>query len=102
MAEVTDAPLAKLQRYRTALGKDVEIRVFESDAGDGGGATEALTFTGLLADDTILSVTQKTAGANDVAIISYTTQAADALTVAYTADPGAGSVVKVVVLREKK
>jgi len=77
----------------------LKLAVVDSTAGAGGGVSEALTVTGLLADDTILAVSQKTAGANGVAIIGFNTLIVDGLTVVYTADPGAGSVVSVLVLR---
>ncbi len=78
---------------------DAELLVFESDAGAGGGAQETMTFTGLLATDTIMAMTQKTAGANGGAPIAYSGQAADALDVDWDADPGAGAVLTLMVRR---
>ena len=72
---------------------------YESAAGAGGAATEAMVLTGLLADDEILAVSQKTPGANSLPLLGWTTQAADALTCTWSADPGAGAVVVVEVRR---
>ena len=76
-----------------------KIQVLTSTAGAGGAATEAMVLTGLLTTDTILSVTQKTKGANNLPLLGYTTQAANALTAVWSANPGAGSVIVVTVLR---
>lgn len=70
-----------------------------SDAGSGGAAQEALTVTGLLATDTVLSVSQSVKGANNLPLLSFSVPAADALTCDWSADPGAGSKVLVLVLR---
>ncbi len=75
------------------------VAVLDSDAGAGGGASEAMTVTGLLATDEVLSVSQSVAGGNDLAMTAYNTQVEDGLTVEWTADPGAGAVVKVLVRR---
>lgn len=75
------------------------VYTFTSSAGAGGAASAALTVTGLLATDTILSVTQKTAGANSLPLLGYTTLANNALTVQWSADPGAGAVIVVTVKR---
>lgn len=70
-----------------------------STAGTGAAATEAMVVTGLLANDTILAVTQKTKGANNLPLLGYTTQAANALTCVWSATVGAGAVVEVLVRR---
>lgn len=75
------------------------ILMFTSAAGAGGGASAALTMTGLKSTDTVLAVSQKTAGANSLPLLGWTTVANDALTVQWSADPGAGSVVVVTVKR---
>lgn len=75
------------------------ISVITSAAGAGGGATEAMTVTGLLTTDTILAVTQKTEGANDLPLLGWSTQAANALTGIWSADPGAGAVIMVLIKR---
>lgn len=82
---------------RVELGSELDIRVYTSSASAGGAATEAMTLTGLAADDTILSVSQKTKGANNLPLLGWTTQAANALTCVWSANPGAGAVVIVTV-----
>jgi hypothetical protein len=81
------------------LGDLLNIQVYTSSAGAGGGATEAMVLTGLAAADTILAVTQKTKGANSLPLLGYGTQAANALTGTWSADPGAGAVIVVTVLK---
>jgi len=76
-----------------------QVLQFTSAAGAGGAATEAMTLTGLKATDTIIAVSQKTNNANDLPLLGWTTQAADALTGVWSADPGAGAVIQVAVLR---
>lgn len=75
------------------------ILTFTSSAGTGGAATEVMTLTGILSTDTILSVSQKTPGANSLPLIGYSTLINDHLTAIYSADPGAGSVIVVTVKR---
>ncbi len=82
---------------KVGLGDELDIRVYESAAGAGGASTEAMTVTGLGASDTILAVTQKTKGANNLPLLGYTTQAANALTAVWSGNPGAGSVIVVTV-----
>jgi hypothetical protein len=84
---------------KVGLGDLLNIQVYTSDAGAGGAATEAMTLTGLGASDTILAVTQKTKGANNLPLLGYSTQADNALTAVYSADPGAGAVIQVLVLK---
>lgn len=81
------------------LGDLLNIQVYTSSAGAGGGATEAMTVTGLAAGDTILAVHQKTKGANSLPLLGWSTQAANALTGIWSADPGAGAVIVVCVLK---
>ena len=45
----------------------------------GGSGNPTVTFTGLLANDTILSVVQRTVGSNTLPLLGYDTQAANAL-----------------------
>lgn len=78
---------------------DKRTTLFESNPSVGGSASEALTVTGLLTSDFILSVTQRVAGANNTAITSYGSPGIDSLTVGWTANPGAGAVVRVLVRR---
>lgn len=75
------------------------ILAFTSSAGAGGAASATLTVTGLLSTDTVLSVSQKTAGANNLPLLGWTTVANNALTVQWSADPGAGGVVVVSIKR---
>lgn len=75
------------------------ILVFTSAAGAGGAATEAMTLTGLLSTDTILSVSQKTKGGNSLPLLGFSTQVNNALTGIWSADPGSGSVIIVSVKR---
>jgi len=64
----------------------------------GGGAAEAYTITGLLATDTIMSVTP-VATTNSEYILGHGTLINDGLTVTYSGDPGANSQVRVTVKR---
>jgi hypothetical protein len=84
---------------KVGLGDLVNIQVYTSSAGAGGAATEAMVLTGLAAGDTILAVHQKTKGANNLPLLGWSTQAANALTAVYSADPGAGAVIVVCVLK---
>ena len=93
---------AGLSSFNTDLKKALpaeRIKTFTSTAGTGAAATEAMALTGLLATDTILAVTQKTKGANNLPLLGYTTQANNALTCVWSATVGAGAVVVVTVLR---
>ncbi len=74
-----------------------KLVAYASDAGAGGAASEALTVTGLSSTDTILAVTQKVAGASNTALTGYNTLIDNGLTIEYTANPGAGSIVTVLV-----
>ncbi len=87
--------------YRALVAADLpsQVLVFTSAAGAGGAATEAMTVTGLATTDTILSVTQKTPGLNSLPLIGYSTQATNALTAIFSADPGAGAVIVVAIKR---
>jgi hypothetical protein len=80
-------------------GQIANILALESDASAGGAAEEVLVIDGLLATDTILSVTQMTPGANDLPLLGYSDQDDDELNVIYSADPGAGAVIVVQVKR---
>jgi hypothetical protein len=85
---------------RVQLGElvgDATLVAYTSAAGAGGAATEAMTLTGLAAGDAIVSVSQKTPGADDLPLLGWTTQADNALTCVWSADPGAGAVVVVLV-----
>ena len=71
----------------------------DSDAGAGGAAQEALDVPGLLATDLILSVSQRVKGGNNLPLLSFSAPADDVLTCDWSADPGAGSVVRILVVR---
>lgn len=75
------------------------LQAYTSSAGAGGAATEAMVLTGLLATDTILAVTQKTPGGNNLPLLGYSTLANNALTGIWSADPGAGAVIVVSIKR---
>jgi len=74
--------------------------VISSDAGAGGAATEAMTVTGLLATDTILAVTQRVDNGNSLPLLAHNTQINDGLTAEWSADPGAGAIIDVLVSRD--
>ena len=76
-----------------------QILSFTSAAGAGGAATEAMVVTGILATDTILSVSQSVKGANSLPLLGFNTLANNALTAVFSADPGAGAVIVVSVKR---
>lgn len=64
-----------------------------------GSATPAVTVTGLLTTDVILSVTQTTKGANSLPLLGWNSQVAGGITAVYSADPGASGVLQVTFLR---
>lgn len=72
---------------------------YNSAASAGGAATEALAVVGLATTDTILAVSQQAKGANSTALNLWTDtgRTVDVLTVGWTANPGAGSIVRVLV-----
>jgi len=82
---------------RVELGLELDIRSYQSTAGAGGAASEAMVMTGLAAGDTIIALHQRTPGANNLPLIGHTTQAANALTCVWSANPGAGAVIVVTV-----
>ncbi len=75
------------------------VMTLDSAASVGGSASEALTVTGLLTTDVILAVSQKTAGGNGTALTAFGSPASNSLTVTWTANPGAGAVVRVLIKR---
>lgn len=94
----TDTVLQAVQKV-AGNTQNKALLSFTSSAGAGGAATEAMVLTGLLSTDTIIAVTQKTKGANSLPLLGYTTQATNALTAVWSADPGANAVIVVTVLR---
>lgn len=75
------------------------VSVLTSAASVGGAASEVFTVTGLLSTDTILSVSQKVKGANSLPLLGFNTQATNALTGVYSADPGANAIIIVAIKR---
>jgi hypothetical protein len=70
-----------------------------SSASVGGASTEILNIPTLLATDAIVAVTQKTAGANNLPLLGWSTQVAGHITGIWSADPGAGAVLLVTIVR---
>lgn len=104
MALLTEAQRYALNRVsgwaqKLGLGDALNIQKYSAVASAGGAATEALTVVGLGASDVVLAVTQKTPGANDLPLLGWSTQVTDGLTGIWSADPGAGAVVEVLVLK---
>jgi len=91
--------VAALQGKSNTVEAAKKVVQITSAAGGGGGATEAMTMTGLLTTDVIIAVSQKTKGANDLPLLGWSTQAANALTGIWSADPAAGAVIQAAVLR---
>ncbi len=78
------------------------ILALSSNASAGGAVSEALTVTGLLTTDTILSVSQKTQGGatrTSLPLIGWDTVVTNGLTAHWVADPGAGAVLLVAIKR---
>jgi hypothetical protein len=75
------------------------ILALYSSATHGGAAREAVVVTGLLATDTILSVSQKTMGTADLPLEGWDTQVTGGITVIYLGDMGPGAIVLVAVKR---
>lgn len=87
------------QHAATKTYVDNRIQVFSSAASSGGASTEALTVTGLLSTDTVISVSQKTPGGNNTALIGWSTLVNNGITGIWTANPGANAIVIVAVIR---
>lgn len=76
------------------------VLAFPSIASSGGSASEAMTFTGVLATDQILAVTQVTPGAGvGKTMIAHASLVNDALTITWDANPGTGAIILLSVLR---
>lgn len=103
MANPSDADIRRVNRFMgkaaadSALGDVANVRVYESSASAGGAASEQLTVTGLASDDQVLSVYQSVAGANSLALVAVSAIGTDTADAEWTADPGAGAKVSVVV-----
>jgi hypothetical protein len=102
-ANLTEGAQKRNEKHLAQLLNDLmeasNLVVLDSAAGAGGAASEAMVVTGLLATDTILSVVQMTKGANNLPLLGFSGLAADELTAVWSADPGAGAVIKVLVKR---
>lgn len=68
----------------------------DSVATVGGTATETVAVIGLRATSKVLSVSQMTKGASDLPLLGWANVADDSLDIVYSADMGAGAVVRVV------
>jgi hypothetical protein len=90
---------ASAQDAATKVYVDNKALVYTSSASAGGAATEVMTLTGILATDTILAVSQSVPGANNLPLLGFNTLGNNALTAVWSADPGAGAVIKVHVKR---
>lgn len=98
--DTTHAPSADVVFDALALKVTTsKLVVYESAVSVGGGVTESMTVTGLLGTDTVLAVTGSVKGANAAAVNAFGAPGAGALSVTFTADPGAGMKVKVFVLK---
>jgi hypothetical protein len=80
------------------------VTSLDSAASVGGAATETLTVTGLLTSDTVLAVSQFQKGANGTALIDFGNASgqvgtAGQLDAEWTANPGAGAKVRVLISR---
>ncbi len=81
------------------IAPPASILVFASTATAGSNPTETVAVTGVLATDTLLSVSQSVPGMNNLPLIGFNTLANNAITLVYSADPGSGAVVLVSVKR---
>ena len=89
-----------LEEIIADLQANSNILKLTSDAGSGGAATEDDNpVAGLKADDIVLSVSQKTPGANSLPLLGYADQKDGSMDFIYSADPGAGAVVEILVAR---
>lgn len=89
-----------LEEVINEIQENANIVKLTSDASAGGAATEPdLAVTGLLATDIILAVTQKTPGANNLALLGYADQKDGSMDFIYFADPGADAIMEVLVAR---
>lgn len=94
----SDTVLSALQKVAGDT-QNKALLSFLSNASAGGGATEAYVVTGLLATDTIISVSQSIKGSNSLPLLGYNTPGTNSLNGVYSADPGTGAKIVVTVLR---
>jgi len=77
---------------------NANTEVLTTDATGGGAATEAdLPVAGLLATDEILSITVVGGGTSTVAYTGFTNQEDGEIDLIFSADPGAGKTLKILV-----
>lgn len=96
--DATHAPSGGAVFTALALKLDAaKLAVYTSAAVVSGDATPTVVVTGLGASDTILAVTQSVAGANSLPLLGWSNQLANSLDLVYSADPGDGAIVKVLV-----
>ena len=74
-----------------------KLQVYTSAVGVSGDSTPTVVVTGLGASDTILSVTQSANGVSNLPLLGWSNQLANSLDLVYSADPGNGFIVKVLV-----
>lgn len=96
LADIIDAALLTSEGIAETAAKP---QLLSSAASAGGGATEAMTVTGLLTTDVIISVTQRVKGGNSLPLLGWNTQVADGITAVYSADPGAAAILDVAFIR---
>jgi len=75
----------------TSAGK---VAAYVSTAGAGGASTEIMSVTGIAATDTVLAITQDS---GTLPVIGWSTLGAAVITIDWGVDPGAGSIVRVLV-----
>lgn len=103
MANPTDKDIYFLNRYTGKVGSDSRqgdisnIRVYQSNASAGGAASEQLVVDDLASGDQVLSVYQSVAGADSTALVAVSAIGTATLDAEWTADPGAGAKVSIVV-----
>lgn len=101
--ERTNRPTVAFVGYvREKTGAHTERHGFyalDSEESSGGSTSENLDVSGLLSSDTVLAVTQKTKGTNTVALVAYDDPTDGHIVARWTADPGAGAVIRVLVER---
>lgn len=76
-----------------------DLLLLSANPASGGAASEDLVVPGLLSTDSVVSVSHVSGGTATVAVTGWSAVLDGGLTVAFTADPGAGAVVQVAVLR---
>ncbi len=101
LAEKSRYKLNKMNRVamNERLGDAINYQYYDSTATTGGAAIETVVVTGLAAADTVLAVSAKVSGANAAGLVAFSAPGAGYLDVRFTTNPGAGAVVRVLVLK---